>query len=419
MRWRSRISTRTSSRRGRTVGKGIYEVDILEAALDGQIPENAILSHDLLEGIFARAGLVTDIEVVEEFPSRYDVAVARQHRWTRGDWQLLPWIFGRGRNALGAPRATPLPLIGRWKLLDNLRRSLSAPTALLSMLFAWLQPMPVAAIWTAYILLTIGLPPLTGAIGSIVPRRTDVPLRSHLLALRADFVLGLVQTAFLVTFLSHQAWVMVDAMGRTLFRLFISRRRMLEWVTAAQTNDDALFDRRALGVQIAASAAFAVLVGAFIALAGHHTWLLAAPFAVLWVLSPARRPLGEPAAARRRPCVHRTGRRAEAEAHRTTDVALLRDVRHRAGEHAPARQFSGGPEPGCRPPDIADQYRPVSPVGHGSAGLRLVRNHRHVRPARSDLRDHGQDGALPRPFLQLVRHDRFACPRSEIRFVGR
>ena len=272
---------------GSYCGKGIYEIDILESALEEQIPENAVLSHDLLEGIFARAGLASDIEVVEEFPSRYDVASARQHRWTRGDWQLLPWILGFGSKTHGKSPKTAIPLMGRWKLLDNLRRSLSAPAALLGMLFAWLQPMPVAGIWTAFILLTIALPPLAGTIAGILPHRTGVSLRNHLHALQDDFALGMVQSGFLITFLAHQAWVMVDAIGRTLFRLFISHRRMLEWVTAAQTNDDALFDRRALGAQIAASSVFAVLTGALIAVTGHHTWVLAAPFGLLWVLSPA------------------------------------------------------------------------------------------------------------------------------------
>ncbi len=139
---------------GSFCGKGIYEIDSFEAALEGQIPENSVLSHDLLEGIFARAGLVSDIEVVEEFPSRYAVAAARQHRWVRGDWQLLPWIFGFRRTARNGSRKTPLPLMGRWKLLDNLRRSLSAPAALLAMLIGWLLPMAAAEIWTAYILLS-------------------------------------------------------------------------------------------------------------------------------------------------------------------------------------------------------------------------------------------------------------------------
>ena len=100
---------------GSYTGKGIYDVDAFEAALGGRVPENTLLSHDLFEGIFARAGLVTDIEVVEEFPPRYDVAAARQHRWARGDWQLLPWILGRGRRAPapGAPARHPSSAAGR------------------------------------------------------------------------------------------------------------------------------------------------------------------------------------------------------------------------------------------------------------------------------------------------------------------
>ena len=223
---------------GSYCGKGIYEIDSFEAALEEQIADNTVLSHDLLEGIFARAGLVTDIEVVEEFPSRYAVSAARQHRWVRGDWQLLPWIFGFRFKAHDGARLTSLPLMGRWKLLDNLRRSLSAPAALLAILLGWLQPMRTAEIWTGYILLTIVFPPLLPAIAGIVPRRAGVSLRNHLRSVRGDFALGLVQSAFLITFLAHQAWIMVDAVTRTLFRLFIRRRHLLEWVTSAQSQDD-------------------------------------------------------------------------------------------------------------------------------------------------------------------------------------
>ncbi len=270
---------------GSFVGKGIYDVDVLEAALAGQIPENAVLSHDLLEGIFARAGLASDIEVVEEFPSRYDVAAARQHRWVRGDWQLLPWIFGFGGRIRSDGHRTRLPLMGRWKLLDNLRRSLSAPSALLAMLLAWLQPIAVADTWTVFILTTAALPSLLAAITSIVPPRVGVTLRNHLRALGDDFALGAIQSAFLITFLAHQAWLMVDAVGRTLYRL-LARRRLLEWTTTAQTSDDAQFDRRSLVVQIAASAGFALLAAMAIGFAGQHTWPIAAPFALLWILSP-------------------------------------------------------------------------------------------------------------------------------------
>jgi cyclic beta-1,2-glucan glucanotransferase len=117
---------------GSYLGKGIYDIDAFEASLAGRVPENTLSSHDLLAGIFARAGLVTDSEFFDEFPSHYGVAAACQHRWTRGDWQLLPWIFGYASDS-GSSRVRPaISPISRWKMLDNLRRTLSAPTAFLT-----------------------------------------------------------------------------------------------------------------------------------------------------------------------------------------------------------------------------------------------------------------------------------------------
>ena len=122
---------------GSFTGKGIYDVDAFEAALAGRVPENTMLSHDLFEGVFARAALASDIEVVEDFPSRYDVDIRRRHRWVRGDWQLLPWVFGaRGADTGG------MPALGRWKMIDNLRRSLLAPMAMLTLFSGWMMPPP-------------------------------------------------------------------------------------------------------------------------------------------------------------------------------------------------------------------------------------------------------------------------------------
>ena len=271
---------------GSYVGKGIYHVDIFEAALEEQIPESTVLSHDLIEGIFSRAGLATDIEVVEEFPSRYDVAAARQHRWTRGDWQLLPWLFGFGPRRKDGVRRTKVPSIGRWKLFDNLRRSLSAPSALLAMLIAWMLPLHAGTVWTAYIVSTIAFPPLLPAIAGLTPPKVGVSWGNHFRAIGRDFALGLMQAAFLITFLAHQAWLMADAVGRTLMRVFVHRKRLLEWVTAAQARRNATFDRRDLLTQILASMAFAVAVAGIIALTGHKSWPLGMPFAALWILSP-------------------------------------------------------------------------------------------------------------------------------------
>ncbi|HEY1434385.1 MAG TPA: glycosyl transferase, partial [Thermoanaerobaculia bacterium] len=134
---------------GSFTGKGIYDVDAFERALDERVTENTQLSHDLFEGLFARAGLVSDIELFEGFPAHYEVAVSRQQRWVRGDWQLLSWIFGNGPRGRSAPGS--IPLIGRWKMLDNLRRSLSAPAAFLTLVAGWCLPGAGAGLWTVFV----------------------------------------------------------------------------------------------------------------------------------------------------------------------------------------------------------------------------------------------------------------------------
>jgi cyclic beta-1,2-glucan glucanotransferase len=272
---------------GSYTGKGIYDIDAFESALAGRVPEGTLLSHDLFEGTFARAGLVSDIEVVEEFPSRYDVAAARQHRWSRGDWQLLPWILGRA-DAAGDDRGSgTLPLIGLWKMLDNLRRTLSAPAGIAALLAGWLLPTGAAILWSAFVSATIALPALLPVLAGITPSRAGVTLRSHLRALRKDAWLGATQTAFVLTFLAHQASLMADAIGRTLFRLFVSRRNLLEWVTAAQARLESSLTLPSAYRRMAGAVAIAVIDAVIV---GHfrpdNGWL-AAPFLVLWAASPA------------------------------------------------------------------------------------------------------------------------------------
>jgi len=268
-------------------GKGIYDVDVFEAALEGRVPDSTLLSHDLLEGIFARAGLVSDIEFVEEFPARYDVAAARQHRWARGDWQLLPWIIGRRRAAKDDRRRTAIPLIGRWKMIDNLRRTLSAPATFLALLAGWTLPLRAAAIWTVFILATIAMPALLPLLAGIVPRRFGISKRSHLRAVAADLKAALLQTTFQIVLLAHQAWLMADAIARTLMRLFVSRRRLLEWVTAAQAKFRARLDLRGSYRQMAGGVALAVVALVVMARYGRDSWTFATPFVVLWMLAPA------------------------------------------------------------------------------------------------------------------------------------
>jgi cyclic beta-1,2-glucan synthetase len=268
-------------------GKGIYDVDAFEAALAGRIAESSVLSHDLLEGIFARAGLVSDVEVFEDFPSRYDVAASRQHRWARGDWQLLPWIISRGQ-AVGAGRElTDIPPLGRWKLVDNLRRTLSAPASFLALLTGWILLPPTAALlWCGFVLLPFLLTAFLPLFARVIPRRSGITTGSHFRAFRLDLKLALMQFGLQVALLAHQAWLMGDAIARTLSRLY-QRRGLLEWLTAAAAGADRELKLVDFYRRMAGAIALAVCGALAVVYADHDAWLIAAPFIAAWMLSPA------------------------------------------------------------------------------------------------------------------------------------
>ena len=274
-------------REGSFTGKGIYEIDAFQAALAGKVPENALLSHDLFEGIFARTGLVTDIELFEEFPMHYETAAARAHRWVRGDWQLLPWIFGRGPKSVARRNPVSVPAVGRWKMLDNLRRSLSAPASFLLLLAGWLVPPASPWVWTRFLVLTLAIPPLLPFLIGLDPRFAGVSKRSHLRGLWGDLVIGLSQAGLALTFLAYQAWLMLDAITRTLARLYLTHKNMLEWVTAAQSKYAVDFNLVNMYRRMAGGIAFAAAAAVILALGRHAAFVAAAPFLVAWALAPA------------------------------------------------------------------------------------------------------------------------------------
>jgi cyclic beta-1,2-glucan synthetase len=265
---------------GSYTGKGLYDVDVFENALAGRVPENTVLSHDLFESIFARCGLVSDVEFFDDFPSNAEVAASRQHRWARGDWQLVPWIFGRAGRGIS--------LINRWKMFDNLRRTLSPPACVLLLLASWSAPGAPLGVWTAFVLTAIAFPGLLSLVDALVPRRAqrDISPVSHLRALAADFSHAGAHAFISVVTLAQQAWLMLDAITRTLARLFVTRRRMLVWVTAAQAKSasnlslsGALWPPRIENVVFTLGAALALL-------RSPAALPYAAPFLVLWWCSP-------------------------------------------------------------------------------------------------------------------------------------
>lgn len=267
---------------GTFTGKGIYDIDAFEAALDGRVPENALLSHDLFEGTFARAGLASDIEVVEDYPARYDVDIRRQHRWTRGDWQLLPWIFGPRRADRGG-----LPPLGRWKMLDNLRRSLTAPLAFLSLFAGWLLPWPQALMWTSLILTLLALPRLLALPFGFFPTRSGVTLSSHAAALASDALTALGQIAVSLVLLADTAATMLDAIVRTVWRLRVSRRHLLEWMTAAQAGRSAQPGLVQHYLSMLPGVALALAASGFALVLNPGAWPLPLGFGLLWLLAPA------------------------------------------------------------------------------------------------------------------------------------
>ena len=262
------------------VGKGIYDVHALARSLEGRIPENALLSHDLFEGILGRAALVTDVVLYEEYPADYLTYAHRRHRWIRGDWQLLPWLRRRVPQRTPEPAANPLSFIDRWKVLDNLRRSLDAPATLLWLLSAWLWLPGSPLVWTFATLLFSAGTLVSSVFGALLRGVGDGFLRS----LRRQFQRWIIMLAFL----PYEAGIAVHAITIVIRRLFFTRRHLLQWTTAANaasifgsSNRTFLAWRHMISAPLIALAA-----GAAILWVRPGAFFVALPFLIAWLISP-------------------------------------------------------------------------------------------------------------------------------------
>jgi cyclic beta-1,2-glucan synthetase len=273
-------------REGSFIGKGIYAIDAFELSLDRRFPENRILSHDLVEGCHARAGLLSDVQLFEEYPARYGADVKRRHRWIRGDWQLLPWLLPWAPTAHGRWRRNPLTALSRWKILDNLRRSL-VPTALMILLVTgWLAISPVFS-WTLAVLSMVLVPPLLSAMLDLVQKPRDVQIDQHLRAGFSAGMLHLARIALGLAWLPHEMLYQLDAIGRTLWRMAISRRHLLQWQTSSEVERRSSNAPAALWRLMWIGPLLAVLLGVTLTLQRPIAWLDAAPLLLLWLLSPS------------------------------------------------------------------------------------------------------------------------------------
>ena len=214
-------------------GKGLYEIQILHEVLDRRFPQNSLLSHDLIEGAYGRVGLLTDVEVMDDYPSHYSAQNRRKHRWVRGDWQIMRWILDRVPNDAGQLVQNPTSNISRWKIFDNLRRSLVEPATLLLLVLGWLWLPGTAGYWTFATLLIVFVPVLVQFIFSGV-RACVAEQRGYVRQAMRDSLALLFSTALNFVFLAHQTLLMFDAIVRSLVRSFVTGNRLLEWETAAE-----------------------------------------------------------------------------------------------------------------------------------------------------------------------------------------
>ena len=269
---------------GSFIGKGIYDVDAFEAATGETFPENHILSHDLIEGNYARCGLLSDTELFDDFPARYHAFARREHRWVRGDWQLIPWL-GRRVPAPRGPQPNPLPSLERWKLFDNLRRSLIPPALVVMLVLGWAVLPGSPWLWTTIALGVLALPLLKWLIGAVVGCVRTFTLASFR-SWRNCVPQMAGQILLAVVFLADQARLMCDAVVRTLARLLITRRRLLEWETAASTEQRLGTGLRDFLAGMWGTLALAAASAAVVAILRPSALWAASPFLAGWFLSP-------------------------------------------------------------------------------------------------------------------------------------
>ncbi|HVH40075.1 MAG TPA: glucoamylase family protein, partial [Gemmatimonadaceae bacterium] len=280
---------------GSFTGKGIYDVDAFERATHGRFPENTLLSHDLIEGNYARAGLATEISVHDDYPTRYLTWSRRKHRWIRGDWQLLPWITSRVPGPDG-PERNRLGILSRWKILDNLRRSLTEISQLLLIVAGWTFLPGSPFRWTLLGLGAIAAPWIVSLLLAVVRPPREKSWRAYYDAVGQDAIVSLRQFAVAVIFLPHQATLSVDAIVRTLWRMGVTKRNLLEWQTASLTEKATAGSAQQVWKAMWPAVALTLVLAA-VALRESPAVL---PLVLLWLAAPAiAHALGAPPTRRR------------------------------------------------------------------------------------------------------------------------
>jgi len=278
---------------GSFVGKGIYEVETVHRVLDGRFPQNALLSHDLIEGAYARAGLVSDIEVIEDYPSHYSAYNRRKHRWLRGDWQITEWLRSHVRDESGQVVPNPLSVLSQWKILDNLRRSLVEPGLFILLLLGWTCLPGGPLVWTLAAMAILFLPAWC-RFGLDLAHAVWLGKRTVALEALGAFFDGNIADGLTLTFLAHQALLSLDAVVRTMVRRVITRQRLLQWETAAQAELSG-YKRTILDIYLSCTPVLAAAIVLLLLWVRRTAIPAALPILLLWAFSkPVARWLNRP-----------------------------------------------------------------------------------------------------------------------------
>ena len=270
---------------GSFIGKGIYAVDAFEQALEGCLPDNRILSHDLIEGCYARCGLLSDVQLYEEYPSRYSADAKRRHRWIRGDWQVLYWALPWAPKPQGGFAPNLLCNLARWKIFDNLRRSLEPGAFLVMLTWGWLGSSEAVS-WTLAVVILVFLQPLLQSVLALVQKAADIPLGQHLSAALRTSGQHFMRALLSLVWLPSDALLSFDAIGRSLWRMLISKRRLLQWQPSREVERSSGNDLSGMYKSMWIAPALALIL--FVALLPSlHVLALAAPLLLVWLVSPA------------------------------------------------------------------------------------------------------------------------------------
>jgi len=270
---------------GSFIGKGIYDIDAFETALNGYFPENKILSHDLIEGCYARSGLISDTHLYEEYPLNYRADVSRRHRWIRGDWQIATWIRQMVPTFDGSTRNNPLTMLSQWKIFDNLRRSLTSPALTLMILLGWTL-LHSAWFWTLSVLGIILLPALIVSAISIFQKPRNVIWSHHLTSAANKAGNNIIQAVFALICLPHEACFHTDAIARTLWRMLITHKRLLEWNPSENTNNHQRNEITVYCKIMWFAPFFAIAASIAILFFRPLNIILAGPLLFIWLISP-------------------------------------------------------------------------------------------------------------------------------------